>query len=133
MWSLCYNAIARLFLQELEFQKAERHLADAWNMSVDMNREDVKTQIMDIQANLAFQKGELDRAKRLFQLVSQRLVHHQGVEVTDNAIVEISIKLAQIFAMKGMMEESLSGFQFCADTQREKVHSGHMGISCIII
>lgn len=76
---------------------------------------------MDIQANLAYHKGELDRAIRLFQLVTQRMVHHQGVQVTDNSVVEISIKLSQIFAMKGLMNECLSGLEFCVETQRDKV------------
>ncbi len=88
-----------------------------------MKREDVMTQIMDIQANLAFQKGELDRSLRLFQLVTQRMVYHQGVQVNDNSVVEISIKVAQIFQMKGQPDESLAGFQYCADAQREKVYT----------
>ncbi|XP_035709768.1 tetratricopeptide repeat protein 19, mitochondrial isoform X2 [Folsomia candida] len=113
-----------LAIQEGEVQKAERHLSDAWKMSTELEREDVKTQIMDIQANLALQIGELDKALRLFQLVTQRMVYHQNVEVTDNSVVEISIKLAQIFAMKGNKEESLTGFQYCVDTQREKIKQG---------
>jgi ACT domain-containing protein len=96
-------------------------LADSWKMSEDLDLEEVKTQIMDLQANLAFKKGELDKAIRLFQLVTQRLVFHQGYAATDNAVVEMSIKIAQMYAMKGKIMESLAGFEYCADTQVKKV------------
>jgi len=90
-------------------------------MSQDQDLEDVKTQIMDLQANLAMAKGEIDKAIRLFQLVTQRLVFHQSYPATDNTIVEISIKLAQMYAMKGQIDESIAGFEYAAQTQKKKV------------
>lgn len=107
--------------QEGEIKKAENHLEAAWRMSTEEELEKAKTQILDIRANMAFQVGDLESAERLFRLVCQRLVYHQEVSVTDNAIVEISIKLAQIMALTGRDEESMSGFQYCADTQKKKV------------
>lgn len=94
----------------------------AWKMCIEEDLEKAKTQILDIRANLAFQIGDLDAAENLFRTVCQRLVYHQEVSVKDNAIVEISIKMAQILALRGKHEESMSGFQYCADTQREKVN-----------
>lgn len=91
-------------------------------MCIEEDLEKAKTQILDIRANLAFQIGDLDAAENLFRTVCQRLVYHQEVSVKDNAIVEISIKMAQILALRGKHEESMSGFQYCADTQREKVN-----------
>ncbi|CAL8121782.1 unnamed protein product [Orchesella dallaii] len=112
---------AILAIQEGEIKKAESHLEKAWQMSSDEALEKVKTQILDIRANLAFQVGDLDAAEKLFKTVCQRLVYHQAVPVRHNSIVEISIKLSQILALKGNFEDSMAGFQYCADTQREKI------------
>lgn len=108
-------------LKEGEIRKAQWHLDIAWKMCSEEDLEKAKTQILDIRANLAFQIGDLEAAETLFRTVCQRLVYHQEVSVKDNAIVEISIKLAQIMSLKGRHEESMSGFQYCADTQKEKV------------
>lgn len=90
-------------------------------MSEEEKLEDAKTQIIDIQANLYLQKGELVEAEQMFKIVAQRLVNSGRVNATDNAVVEISIKLAEIYKIRGMHAEAESGFQYCVATQREKV------------
>ncbi|ODM96233.1 Tetratricopeptide repeat protein 19, mitochondrial [Orchesella cincta] len=112
---------AILAIQKGEIKEAEGHLEKAWQMSSDEALEKAKTQILDIRANLAFQVGDLDAAEKLFKTVCQRLVYHQAVGVRENSIIEISIKLSQILALKGNYEDSISGFQYCAQTQREKI------------
>jgi hypothetical protein len=79
------------------------------------------TQVLDMQANLALSKGELDRAENLFKLVVQRMVNEEKVVVTDNSIVEISIKLAGIYRSLGRRDDAVAGFQYCIDIQRHKV------------
>ncbi|CAG7817119.1 unnamed protein product [Allacma fusca] len=112
---------AILAIQREDFAKAERFLNKAFRMSEEEKLEDAKTQIIDIQANLCLQKGELIQAEKLFKLVAQRLVGQKKAEPTDNSVVEISIKLAEIYKLVGRLEDSATGFQYCVDTQKEKI------------
>jgi len=110
-----------LAIQEGNLAKAEEHLSKSWQLSDLENLEQAKTQILDIQANLSFQKEELEKAENLFKRVTQRLIYHQNVAANDNSIIEISIKLALIYAKQGKHEESIAGFEYCANAQREKI------------
>jgi hypothetical protein len=55
------------------------------------------TYTYDLMANLAMERGEFAKAEKLFVMVMQRLMS-SGVPETDNRIIHMSIKLANIFA-----------------------------------
>lgn len=55
------------------------------------------TYTYDLMANLAMERGEFAKAEKLFVTVMQRLMS-SGVLETDNRIIHMSIKLANIFA-----------------------------------
>jgi tetratricopeptide repeat protein 19, mitochondrial len=55
------------------------------------------TYTYDLMANLALERGEFAKAEKLFVTVMQRLMS-LGVSETDNRIIHMSIKLANIFA-----------------------------------
>jgi tetratricopeptide repeat protein 19, mitochondrial len=55
------------------------------------------TYTYDLMANLALERGEFAKAEKLFVTVMQRLMS-SGVSETDNKIIHMSIKLANIFA-----------------------------------
>jgi len=118
---LLYIKKAILSVQRGDIELAEQNLVNALRLSHEHNLEDAKTQIFDMQANLAFQKQEFDRAETLFKTTAQRLVHHQNYATNDNAIVEISLKLAQIYASRGKKDEAVSGYEYCIKTQRDKI------------
>lgn len=44
-----------------------------------------------------------------------------GMAEDDNAVVEISLKLASVYASEGDFEKAVQGFQFCIATQEEKI------------
>lgn len=46
---------------------------------------------------------------------------HQEVSPRANAIVEISLKLAQIYGLQGKKEENREGLEYCVNTQRKKL------------
>ena len=71
-------------------------------------------------ANLALERELYGQAERLFTTVLKRLIS-DGEAEDSNAVVEISLKLAQIFHRKGEREKAEKGLQFCVDTQRKKV------------
>ena len=79
------------------------------------------SQILDIQANLALQKGELDKAEHLLKVTAQRLTGLQGYALNDNAIIEMSIKLAEIYDRTEHIDKAISGYEYCIKAQKEKV------------
>lgn len=44
-----------------------------------------------------------------------------GMAENDNAVVEISLKLASVYASEGDYEKAVQGFQFCIATQEDKI------------
>jgi len=78
--------------------------------------------IYDCMANLALVRGQLSTAEKLFKLTIQGLLQ-QGKGQDDNAIVELSLKLAVIYAAQDRTSEAELGYQFCIDTQQKKVDS----------
>ncbi|XP_064616611.1 tetratricopeptide repeat protein 19, mitochondrial-like isoform X2 [Liolophura sinensis] len=78
------------------------------------------TNINDCLAELALVQGQLDTADRLYKEVMKGCLQI-GLEQTDNAIVELSIKLASIYAMQNKMAEARLGFQHAIQTQEKKM------------
>jgi len=81
-----------------------------------------KVYIYDCMANLALVRGQLNNAEKLFKLTIQGLLQ-QGKSQDDNAVVELSLKLAVIYAAQNRLSEAELGYQFCIDTQQKKVDS----------
>jgi len=78
--------------------------------------------IYDCMANLALVRGQLSTAEKLFKLTIQGLLQ-EGKGQDDNAVVELSLKLAVIYAAQDRSSEAELGYQFCIDTQQKKIDS----------
>lgn len=65
-------------------------------------------------------RGRLDEAETLYKETVKGLVG-SGKAQNDNAIVEISLKLAMIYAMQQRAKESEAGYKFCMSTMEEKM------------
>jgi len=78
--------------------------------------------IYDCMANLALVRGQLNTAEKLLKLTIQGLLQ-QGKGQDDNAVVELSLKLAVIYAAQERTSEAELGYQFCIDTQQKKIDS----------
>lgn len=76
--------------------------------------------IYDCMANLALVRGQLTNAEKLFKLTIQGLLQ-QGKQQDDNAVVELSLKLAIIYAAQNRTTEAELGYKFCIDSQQKKV------------
>ena len=74
-------------------------------------------------ANLALERELFGQAERLFTTVLKRLIS-DGEAEDSNAVVEISLKIAQIFHQTGRAEKAEQGLRFCVETQRRKVAGG---------
>jgi tetratricopeptide repeat protein 19 len=85
-------------LQKGEFKKAEQMLHIALKLAQEQQNYDGVTYIYDLLANLAYDQGEYGKAEKLFLSVIQRLLS-MGVPKTDNKVIHISLKLANIYKM----------------------------------
>ena len=77
--------------------------------------------IFDALGNVALKIGDLQKAEDLYKETLKIAVQNEFFTMTDNATVEISMRLAAIYAMMGKDEETHSGFQYCIKTQEDKI------------
>ncbi|XP_026986930.1 tetratricopeptide repeat protein 19, mitochondrial isoform X3 [Sagmatias obliquidens] len=61
-----------------------------------------------------------DLAEKLFKATMSYLLGG-GMQQEDNAIIEISVKLATIYAAQNRQELALAGYEFCISTLEEKI------------
>ncbi|XP_054712483.1 tetratricopeptide repeat protein 19 homolog, mitochondrial-like [Uloborus diversus] len=109
-----------LCLQREEYDKAENILHLALKIAQERKDMDAQRYVFDLLANVAFEKGDYPKAEKLFLQVLKELLAI-GKQQTDNAVIEISLKLAKIYSLTSQSEKALSGFKFCMDTQANKV------------
>lgn len=109
-----------LALKNGELNKAEQLLHVALKTAQETQNELAVTYIYDLLANLAYQREEYSKAEKLFKEVLQRMFSG-GIAEDDNAVVEISLKLASVYASVMDYEKAVEGFRFCIGTQEEKI------------
>lgn len=73
-----------------------------------------------LMANLAYVQGQLDNAEKLFKAAMSFMLSG-GTPEDDNAIVEMSLKLATIYAGQNNKELAEHGFQFCTESLEAKL------------
>uniref|UniRef100_A0A8C6LF46 Tetratricopeptide repeat domain 19 n=1 Tax=Nothobranchius furzeri TaxID=105023 RepID=A0A8C6LF46_NOTFU len=71
-------------------------------------------------ANLAFVQGQLDSAEKLFK-AAMNFMLVGGAPQDDNAIIEMSLKLATIYAEQNKLELAEHGFMFCTESLEAKL------------
>ncbi|ETN81565.1 tetratricopeptide repeat protein [Necator americanus] len=79
------------------------------------------TRVYDELANTFYQMGNLDDALKYFQLVVNRLVSLHGKRDKDPEFIGVSLKLADIFAQKGQLDDAETGFSHCVRKQMQVV------------
>ena len=112
-----------LAIQEGDLARADRLLHIALKMAQDSGREEAITHIFCLMGNLAMERNFPGQAERLLKTVVQRLIA-AGEPSDSNSVVEISLKLAQIYASIGSLQQAEQGFQFCVATQLHKLGKG---------
>jgi len=107
--------------QSGEYEKAEKLFHIGLRMASDMQHQNAITYILDLMANLALQTKDYEKAERLFVNVMQRLMGLKGATETDDAIVEMALKVATIHAQTGQHDKAEMGYNFCLLTQSSKL------------
>ncbi|KAM4729026.1 tetratricopeptide repeat protein 19, mitochondrial isoform 2-T2 [Anableps anableps] len=71
-------------------------------------------------ANLAYIQGHLDSAEKLFKAAMSFMLSG-GTPEDDNAVIEMSLKLATIYAEQNKAELAEHGFRFCVESLEAKL------------
>lgn len=101
-----------LFIQRTDYEKAEQLLHVALRQAQQMNHQLGITYVYDVMANLALEREQLDKAKKLFVAVSQRIMA-DGATEDDYRIVHIGVKLARISHLKKEYDTAQLGYDWC--------------------
>ncbi|MEJ1273061.1 tetratricopeptide repeat domain 19 [Cricetulus griseus] len=91
----------KLSIMKDDPEEAELILHDALRLAYQSDNKKAISYTYDLMANLAFIRGQLENE--------------------DNAIIEISLKLASIYAAQNKQEFALAGYEFCISTLEEKI------------
>ncbi|KAL0966859.1 hypothetical protein UPYG_G00301060 [Umbra pygmaea] len=75
-----------------------------------------------LMANLAYVQGQLDNAEKLFKAAMSYMLSG-GTPQDDNGVIEMSLKLATIYAGQNKTELADTGFQFCTDCLESKLET----------
>lgn len=73
-----------------------------------------------LMANLAYVQGQLDNAEKLFKAAMSFMLSG-GTPQDDNAVIEMSLKLATIYAEQSKAELAEHGFRFCTESLEAKL------------
>ncbi|XP_066221053.1 tetratricopeptide repeat protein 19, mitochondrial [Saccopteryx leptura] len=111
---------AKLSIMKDEPEEAEVILHDALRLAYQSDNKKAITYTYDLMANLAYIRGQLENAESLFKATMTNLLG-EGMLQEDNAIIEISLKLASIYAAQNRPEFALAGYEFCVSTLEGRI------------
>lgn len=82
--------------------------------------------IYDLIANMALDNGDLKVAEEVFK-ETMRLALTLGMSETDNAMIEMSLKLAGIYLFTGRVEIGVQGLNYVIEEQEKKLKENSNG------
>ncbi|NXD82766.1 TTC19 protein, partial [Halcyon senegalensis] len=111
---------AKLSVMKGELEEAEKILHQALRLSHQSDNRKAIVYTYSMMANVAFMRGQLDNAEKLYKASMSYLLAGDTKE-DDNAILEMSLKLASIYAAQKEHKLALAGYEFCILTLEEKI------------
>ncbi|XP_030328500.1 tetratricopeptide repeat protein 19, mitochondrial isoform X2 [Strigops habroptila] len=111
---------AKLSAMKGELGEAEKLLHEALRLSHQSDNRKAIIYTYSMMANVAFMQGQLDNAEKLYKASMSYLLAGDTKE-DDNAILEMSLKLASIYAAQKQHKLALAGYEFCILTLEEKI------------
>uniref|UniRef100_A0A158PIT9 TPR_REGION domain-containing protein n=1 Tax=Angiostrongylus costaricensis TaxID=334426 RepID=A0A158PIT9_ANGCS len=79
------------------------------------------TRVYDELANTYYEMGNFEDAMIHFQVVVNRLIHLHGKRDSDQEFIGISLKMADILARKGQLDDAETGYSHCVRKQMQVV------------
>ncbi|XP_006007802.1 tetratricopeptide repeat protein 19, mitochondrial isoform X2 [Latimeria chalumnae] len=111
---------AKLNIMKEKLEEAEQYLHQAIQLAHQSQNNPAIIYTYTLMANLAFLRGQLHQAEKLFKAAMSFLLS-SGSEKDDNAIIEMSLKLASIYGVQKQHQLAIQGFEFCIETLEEKI------------
>lgn len=111
---------AKLSIHREQMSAASSFLHQALALAQQLHNQDALVYCYSLMANLAFVRGQLDQAEKLFK-ASLSVILSRGTPENDNAVIEISLKLATIYVQQNRLDLAEHGFRFCVESLEEKL------------
>ena len=80
-----------------------------------------RSYLFDAMADMSIRKKKFDKAEKLYKAVITELLVKQNFPKDDNAILEISLKLAMIYAEQNKNDLAVMGYDYCIKTLENKL------------
>ncbi|XP_063811935.1 tetratricopeptide repeat protein 19, mitochondrial isoform X3 [Pseudophryne corroboree] len=103
-----------------EMEEAEDILHKTLHLAQECDSTRAITYTYDLMANLAFLRGNYESAEKLFKTTMVYMLDG-GIKQDDNKFIEVSLKLASIYAVLNQKDLAVAGFQFCILSLDEKI------------
>lgn len=110
---------AKLSIMKSELEDAERILHQAAGLAHESDNKQAMLYTYDLMANLALLRGHYESAEKLFKAVMS-LMLAADTSQDDDAFIEVSLKLASIYAAQNRHTLAFAGYEFCILTLEEK-------------
>ncbi|KAJ8272699.1 hypothetical protein GJAV_G00092380 [Gymnothorax javanicus] len=111
---------AKLSMMQDELEAADKYLHQAIRLAHQSHNNQAIIYTYSLMANLAFVRGQLINAEKLFKAAMSFLLSG-GTPQDDNAVIEMSLKLATIYATQKRHELADHGFRFCVESLEAKI------------
>ncbi|XP_035681189.1 tetratricopeptide repeat protein 19, mitochondrial-like [Branchiostoma floridae] len=111
---------AKLLIEQDKGAEAEIILHQALKLSQARQIDYATAYVYDMLGELALSQEHWSKAERLFKETLKVLVS-SGTDQDDNAVLEISMKIAGIYASQGRTDLAQQGYQWCVKTLEEKI------------
>ncbi|RVE61310.1 hypothetical protein OJAV_G00169360 [Oryzias javanicus] len=111
---------AKLSMHRGQLQAASSFLHQAIALAHQTHNTQAVIYTYSQMANLAYVQGQLENAEKLFKAAMSFMLSG-GTPEDDNAIIEMSLKLATIYAEMNKAELADHGFRFCTESLEAKL------------
>ncbi|XP_077336428.1 tetratricopeptide repeat protein 19, mitochondrial isoform X2 [Lithobates pipiens] len=102
-----------------EMDEAEEILHGTLHLAQENKSKRAIIYTYDLMANVALLRGQYDNAEKLFKTTMVYMLE-SGIKQDDNSFLEISLKLASIYASQNKKDLAVAGYQFCILSLEEK-------------
>ncbi|XP_034412310.1 tetratricopeptide repeat protein 19, mitochondrial isoform X1 [Cyclopterus lumpus] len=111
---------AKLSVSRGQLQAASGLLHQALVLAHQTHNQPAVLYSYSLMANLAYVQGQLDHAEKLFKAAMSFMLSG-GTPQDNNAVIEMSLKLATIYAEQNKAELAEHGFRFCSESLEAKL------------
>ncbi|KAL2097715.1 hypothetical protein ACEWY4_006922 [Coilia grayii] len=111
---------AKLSMMRDELDAANGFLHQAIRLAHQTHNTQAIIYTYSLMGNLAFVQGQLTNAEKLFKAAMSFMLSG-GMPQDHNAVIEMSLKLASIYASLNKNELAEHGFQFCMESLEAKI------------